>query len=132
MSGQVPLGFQWLPNVSAAITGGGAKALAVAGDSRLEALPDTPTSKEAGLPEFQAAPWFALFTPKGTPQSVRDMLSDALDKALDDPSVRKRLLDIGGDIPPKATRGQQPLAVLVKSEIARWMPIMTAAHAKGE
>jgi len=51
---------------------------------------------------------------------------------LDDPSVRKRLLDLGADIPPKATRGQQPLAVLVKSEIARWTPIMTAANVKGE
>jgi tripartite-type tricarboxylate transporter receptor subunit TctC len=108
------------------------KAYAVGTVERNPAIPNVPTSKEAGLPEFQAAPWFALFTPKGTPQSVRDMLSDALDKALDDPSVRKRLLDIGGDIPPKATRGQQPLAVLVKSEIARWMPIMTAANAKGE
>jgi putative tricarboxylic transport membrane protein len=70
--------------------------------------------------------------PKGTPQSVRDTLSDAVDKALDDPSVRKRLLDLGADIPPKATRGQQPLAVLVKSEIARWTPIMMAANIKAE
>jgi hypothetical protein len=46
--------------------------------------------------------------------------------------VRNRLLDLGTDIPPKATRGQQPLAVLVKSEIARWTPIMTAANVKGE
>jgi hypothetical protein len=46
--------------------------------------------------------------------------------------VRKRLLDIGSDIAPKATRGQQPLAALVKSEIARWTPIMTAANVKGE
>jgi hypothetical protein len=42
------------------------------------------------------------------------------------------IVAIGADIPPKAARGQQPLAVLVKSEIARWTPIMTAANVKGE
>jgi hypothetical protein len=56
------------------------KAYAVGTVERNPAIPNVPTSKEAGLPEFQAAPWFALFTPKRTPQSVRDMLSDALDK----------------------------------------------------
>ena len=47
-------------------------------------------------------------------------------KALDDHNVRKRLVDIGGDIPGKAKRGQQALAALVKSEIARWTPIIKA------
>jgi tripartite-type tricarboxylate transporter receptor subunit TctC len=133
LSGQVDYMCNGVPETGSHIQAGMLKAYAVGTVERNPAIPNVPTSKEAGLPEFQAAPWFALFTPKRTPQSVRDMLSDALDKALDDPSVRKRLLDIGGDIPPKATRrGQQPLAVLVKSEIARWMPIMTAANAKGE
>jgi tripartite-type tricarboxylate transporter receptor subunit TctC len=49
MSGQVPLGFQWYPNISAALAAKGARALAVAGGNRLDALPDVPTTKEAGL-----------------------------------------------------------------------------------
>jgi hypothetical protein len=52
-----------------------------------------------------------------------------LDKALDDHNVRKRLVDIGGDIPGKAKRGQQALDALVKSEVARWTPIMKGRHA---
>src|SRR5690242_11229489 len=52
MSGQVPLGFQWYPNVAAAVAAKGAKALAVAGGNRLDALPDVPTTKEAGLPQY--------------------------------------------------------------------------------
>ena len=52
MSGQVPLGFQWYPNVAAPLQAKGAKALAVAGANRLDALPDTPTTKEAGLPQL--------------------------------------------------------------------------------
>jgi tripartite-type tricarboxylate transporter receptor subunit TctC len=87
---------------------------------------------EAGLPEFLALPWFALFAPKGTPQPILDKLTDALGRALDDDNVCRRLADIGGTIPAKAKRGQQPLAALVKSEIARWRPIIEAAKTKTE
>ena len=65
MSGQVPLGFQWFPNVSAALTAKGARALAVAGANRLQALPDVPTTKEAGLPQYVVSGWFALLAPRG-------------------------------------------------------------------
>jgi tripartite-type tricarboxylate transporter receptor subunit TctC len=55
----------------------------------------TRSSKEAGLAEFQASPWWALFAPEGTPRPILDKVTDALDKALDDQNVRMRLLDIG-------------------------------------
>ena len=54
---------------------------------------------EAGLPEFAVSAWYGLFAPKGTPQAVLDTLTGALDKALDDATVRKRLADLGCDIP---------------------------------
>ena len=91
-----------------------------------------PTAKEAGLPEFQVSAWNALFAPKATPKEVVGKLADALDKALDDAVVRKRLLDLGCDIPDKARRGPEPLAELVKAEIARWTPIIKAANIKAE
>ena len=106
------------------------KALAIATTRRSSALPDVPTAAEGGLPAFQAAPFFALFAPKGTPKPVLDRLTDALDKALDDAAVRKRLIDLGGDIPEKALRGQAALAALVRSEIARLSPILSAAEVK--
>ena len=53
-----------------------------------------------------------------------DKLADALDKALDDPAVRKRLLDLGSDIPDKKGRGPAALSMLVKSEIERWAPVL--------
>ena len=89
-----------------------------------------PTAKEAGLPEFDVTGWLALFAPKGIPKPILDKLSDALDKALDDDNARKRLLDLGSEIPDKTQRGQQPLAALVTSEIARWTPIIKAANVK--
>ena len=91
-----------------------------------------PTSEEAGLPQFQASAWNALFAPKGTPKPILDKLSDALDKAIDDGTTQKRLLALGSEIPDAARRGQQPLAGLVKDEIARWTPIIKAAAVNAE
>jgi tripartite-type tricarboxylate transporter receptor subunit TctC len=109
------------------VQGGTIKAYAIGTPDRNPALPDVPTSKEAGLPDFQASAWNALFAPKGTPKPILDKLSAALDKALDDEPTRKRLLDLGSDIPGKDRRGSQALSMLVKSEIARWTPIIKAA-----
>ena len=53
-----------------------------------------------------------------------DKLSAALDKALDDETTRKRLLELGSDIPGKDRRGPQALSTLVKSEIEKWSPIL--------
>jgi tripartite-type tricarboxylate transporter receptor subunit TctC len=108
------------------------KGYAVATPARNPALPNIPTTKEEGLPEFQASGWYALFAPKGTPKPVLDTLTGALDKALDDPSVRKRFAELGCDIPDQARRGQAPLAAFVKSEIARWTPVIKAANVQAE
>jgi len=97
---------------------------AISTPERSPALPDTPTAREAGLPEFQASAWNALFAPEGTPQPVIDKLNAALSKALDDPVVRQSLLDLGGEIPQSQARTPQALADLVASEIARWTPII--------
>jgi tripartite-type tricarboxylate transporter receptor subunit TctC len=110
------------------VNGGTIKALAIASPERNPALPDVPTSREAGLPEFEVRGWNALFAPKGTPTPILDQLTNALDRALDDETTRKRLFDIGSDIPEKARRGQDALAALVKSEIARWTPIVKGAQ----
>jgi tripartite-type tricarboxylate transporter receptor subunit TctC len=127
ISGQVDYMCDQIVNVVQQIQAGQIKAYAIGTAERNPALPDVPTSKEAGLPEFQAQAWNALFAPKGTPQPILDKLTDALDKALDDEGTRKRLLELGSVLPDKAGRGQQALAALVKSEIARWTPIIQAA-----
>jgi tripartite-type tricarboxylate transporter receptor subunit TctC len=90
IAGSVPLGFQWYPNVSTAIEARGAKALAVAGTNRLEASPETPTSKEAGLPEYVVSGWFALLAPKGTPAAIVTKLNSEVISALADRDVRAK------------------------------------------
>jgi tripartite-type tricarboxylate transporter receptor subunit TctC len=106
---------------------GKVKVLAIATDKRNAALPNVPTAVEGGVPGFDAAPFFGLFVPKGTPKPVIDTLAAALDKALDDEGARKRLHSLGADIPEKTKRGPAGLAATVKSEIARLTPILKAA-----
>jgi tripartite-type tricarboxylate transporter receptor subunit TctC len=95
-------------------------------------LPNVPTTAEAGLPEYQASTWFALFAPKATAAPTLQKLTEALDQALDDEGVQKRLRELGNVVPDKASRGQQALSALVKREIARWTPIIRAANVKAE
>jgi tripartite-type tricarboxylate transporter receptor subunit TctC len=91
---------------------GAIKAYAIGAEQRSPVLPNVPTSQEAGLPEFQASGWLALFSPKGTPKPILDKLTDALDKALDDDNSRKRFLDLGNEIPDKASRANSRLLPL--------------------
>ena len=132
LGGQVDYMCSTIPEVVQQAQSGMVKAYAVGTGERNPTLPNVPTSREAGLAAFQASAWNALFAPKGTPKTVVGKLTNALDKALDDETVRKRLLDLGLDIPDKSKRGQQQLAILVKSEIARWTPIIMAASTKAE
>ena len=109
------------------IRAGTLKAMAVATEKRHPLLPDTPSSTESGLPGFQAAPFYAIFAPKGTPQPIVAKLADALSAGLDDPAVAKRFGDLGAVITEKKDRGPAPLAAMVKSEIDRLAPILKVA-----
>jgi len=93
----VPLGFQWYPNVAAALAAKGAKALAVAGANRLAVLPDVPTAKEAGLPQYVVSGWFALSAPAGTPPAIAAKLNSAMKNAVEDPAVRARFDQQGAE-----------------------------------
>lgn len=128
--GHVDFFCEQVVSVQGAIKGGTIKAYAVSGNSRSPALADVPSAKEVGAGAYQINIWSAIFAPKDTPKPVVDKLSDALNKALDDPGVAKRLLDLGGTVPPKTERGPAYLAKLLKADIARWDPILKAAAAK--
>jgi tripartite-type tricarboxylate transporter receptor subunit TctC len=127
VGGQVDYMCDQIVNVVPQVQAGTIKAYAIGTPERNPALPEVPTAKESGLPEFEASAWNALFAPKDTPKPIIDKVSAALDKALDDETTRKRLLDLGSELPGKAKRSPQALSELVKSEIARWTPVIKAA-----
>ena len=112
------------------VQAGNVRALAVAARKRSALLPDVPTSHEQGLPEFDIAPFYAVFVPSGTPQAVVDKLADALSKGLNEEAVQKRLADLGADTVEPARRGPKALADLIRTETARLMPILRAAAEK--
>ena len=127
VGGQVDYMCDQIVNVTPQINAGTIKGYAVGTPERNPALPNMPTSKEAGLPDWQASAWNALFAPKGTAKPILDKLNAAVVKALDDENVRKRLLELGSEIPPKEKRTPQALADLVKSETERWGAVIKAA-----
>jgi tripartite-type tricarboxylate transporter receptor subunit TctC len=132
LGGQVDYMCDSISDVVQQIQARAIKGYAVASAKRNPALPNIPTTIEAGLPEYQATGWYALFAPKGIPGPIAARLTTALDQALNDEGVRKRLAELGCDIPEPARRGPQALTALVKSEIARWTPIIKAANVKME
>jgi tripartite-type tricarboxylate transporter receptor subunit TctC len=116
-------------NVIPQIKAGTIKAYAVAAPERLESLPDVPTTKEAGI-DFIFSAWNAMVAPKDTPKEVIDKLVDAVGKALDDPTIKARYVELGSTAPTGADRGPAGLQKLVESEVARITPVLKAAAAK--
>ena len=97
IAGQVPLGFQWYPNVAGPLGSRGANPLAVAGDKRIAALPDTPTTTELGMPQYKERGWFALLAPAGTPKPILEKLNKEMKAAVEDPQVKKGFETAGAE-----------------------------------
>jgi tripartite-type tricarboxylate transporter receptor subunit TctC len=124
IAGQVPLGFQWLPNVNAPLKAGGAKPLAVAAKTRMAALPDVPTTVEAGMPDYIASGWFALLAPRNTPKDIIARLNSELKAAIADPAVRARFQEVGAE--PVAVSPEEATKFL-SAEMVKWRDIITKA-----
>ena len=106
------------------VAAGAIKAYAIGTAERSPLLPNVPTYKEAGLVQFQALAWNALFAPKDTPKPTIDKLNAALTNALDDEPTRNKLVDLGSIIPHAEARSPQALANQVKRDIAIWLAIV--------
>jgi len=124
IAGTVPLGFQWLPNVLATLNSGGAKALAVASDKRMAALPNVPTTAEAGVKDYVASGWFLMLAPRGTPKPIVAKLNQELNAALADPAVRERYSEQGAE-PVIFT--PEEVSKFIAFETIKWRDIITKA-----
>jgi tripartite-type tricarboxylate transporter receptor subunit TctC len=116
-------------SVAESALAGSVKAYAVSAAERLATLPNVPTAREAGI-NYEMSVWAGLFAPKGVPPEVVAKLADALDKALDEPVVRERLAQLGAAVPAKAERNPAAFDRFVRSEIARWAPILNSIRAE--
>ena len=127
VSGQYDFLCDQNPHLVPQVRQGNIRALALAQPERSPALPDVPTTTEAGLPAYQASGWNAMFAPKGTPRDIVGKLNAAANAALDDPATKGKLEAIGAVIPRQESRSPEGLKSFVEAEIGKWAPIMREA-----
>jgi tripartite-type tricarboxylate transporter receptor subunit TctC len=104
------------------IRGGAVKAIALMSNARAAVLPDLPTALEQGLADVDADGWNGFFFPKGTPDAIVRRLAAATAAALDTPAVKKRIEELGLDVPRPEQRGPDHLRKLVTHELDKWGP----------
>jgi tripartite-type tricarboxylate transporter receptor subunit TctC len=132
VAGQIDIIIDQTSNSISQVRAGTIRAYAVTDDRRVESAPDIPTTDEAGLPGFHMTLWSGLWVPKGTPKDIIAKLNAAAVAALSDPAVRKKLEDLGLEMPPKDQLSPEALGTWQKAEIAKWWPMIKAANVKVE
>jgi len=124
LGGHVSMLFANFTSIMPHIKAGKLRALAVTSANRNPALPDLPTSAEAGLPGFEVSEWFGVLAPAGTPQPIVDKISADIAKVLADPAVREQLVTQG--IEPVGSTPEE-FATLIKDETAKWADVIKKA-----
>ena len=114
------------------VRNGQIRAYAVTAKTRMETAPEIPTVDEAGWPGMYASVWNALFVPKGTPKPIIAKLNAAAVEAMNDPAIRKKVIDMGLDMPAADQRTPEALGALQKADSDKWWPIIKAAGLKAE
>jgi tripartite-type tricarboxylate transporter receptor subunit TctC len=132
LGGQIDTLFDQVVTAVPHIQDGGENAIVVTIPARAPSIPNVPSANEAGLPDLQTVAWTALFVPKGTPRPIVDRINAAVQKAMQDPDVQKRLAEIGADLPPPDQRSPEALGQLVNAEIKKWVPLIQAAGVSAE
>jgi tripartite-type tricarboxylate transporter receptor subunit TctC len=127
LNGTLDLGCDQTTNNSEQIRAGAIRGYAITTETRVSALPDTPTTAEAGLPAMRMSGWNMLFAPPHVPRPVLERLNAALLAALRDEGVRRRMVDLGS-LPASGERTTPAGAqAFWMGEIARWKPLLETA-----
>jgi tripartite-type tricarboxylate transporter receptor subunit TctC len=132
VGGRIEIMFDQASNSMPQLRNGRIKAYAVTAKTRLATAPEIPTVDEAGLPGLYLSIWYGIWAPKGTSSEVVRKLSSAIMTSLADPDTRKRIADLGQEIPAAEQQTPQALAAHHKAEIEKWWPLVKAAGIKPE
>ncbi len=127
MAGQITLVFTGIPGIVPYVNSGKLRALGISGSKRLAILPAVPTVAESGLPGYEVTQWWGLLAPAGTPRPVVMKLHEAIVRALQSADIRQRWADLATE--PGDNTPEEFLA-FIKSEIARWAPVIKAFGAQ--
>ena len=129
VAGHVDMMFDGLGSSANQIQSGALRALAVAASSRSPAIPDVPTSAEAGLNGFEVSTWYAIFAPKGTPNEIVEQVTAEIRKAFDADAIKEAWKKNGSPI-PNLTGAE--FGKFVSAEVARWGKVVKDAGIKIE
>lgn len=129
IAGQIDLMFASPIPTIPHVKSGRLRAVAMASQQRLPAMPDLPTVAESGFPGFQAASYYIVLGPANIPAGVVNRLSAHIIKATQAPDIRNRLITEGGEV---VGGGPAQAMAHIESEIARWKKVVDAAHIKAE
>jgi tripartite-type tricarboxylate transporter receptor subunit TctC len=123
--GQIDAAVEILGPVMSQVNAKALRVLAVTGEKRSAALPEVPTARESGLPNFVAASWNGLAAPARTPRPVIERLNREVVAAINHPDVRRRLAELNVDA--QASTPDQASALLA-SEVKRWGEVIVRAR----
>ncbi len=126
ISGKVQASFDTLSALLPHIQSGSLRAMALSSASRSPLLPDVPTMKEAGLPEYQVSVWLGLYAPAGTPDATIRSFNQSLNAALQTPALAKQIADIGG---VATTSTPEEFGSFVKREMDRYREVVVRTGA---
>ena len=124
LSGEVAVSFLSPLTAHAQLKAGKVKALAVSSSTRFPGAPDIPSATEAGIPGMEAKLWFGLFAPAKTPKAIVAKLNREIGEILRAPQTQETFLKQGVAAAPSSP---EELGEWVKSELARWTPLIQAA-----
>ena len=135
ISGRVQVAVDNLPSVIGHLRDGRLRPLAVTTKERSPAMPDVPTTAEAGLPGVEATAWFGLQAPARTPRPVLQRYSDELNVIIRDPDMQRKLADLGGMLPgltPDGGTSPETFDAFVRAEIAKWAEVVRRSGATAD
>ena len=126
MGGRLTMMVVNIPSSLPLVKAGKLRALAVTGTQRERGLPDVPTVEEAGVPGYQAAGWFSLSVPAGTPKPIVTRLNAILAHSMKTPEFIRRMTDLGFGI---VGGTPEQMDEMIKVEVQRWAPVVKASGA---
>ena len=125
VAGRLDAGCDNMPSCIGHIRDGRLRALAVTTEKRAPALPETPTTREAGFPTVDAVAWFGIQVPARTPKPVIERLAAEIQAAVRDPAIRAKIEEQGAE--PVGNTPEQ-FEAYIRSEIARWGEVVRRAN----
>ena len=127
IAGQVDMMFDGLGSSASHIKGGRIRGIAVASDKRAPGFPDVPTSAEGGVPTYQVATWYGIWTPKSTPRELVTAMQNEMRKALNSDELKATWTSLGTETP---NLWGDDFGRFVSAEIKRWAEVVKGSGAK--